>query len=253
MIICRSSRTSVLNDMNAQLRIISWNTAHRRDRAEAQAHALLSRSPDLVALQEVTSKTVETLRQILTEGGLLHWLYSDPPSTPTPRSYGVFIASRFPLEPQTPFSIPWQEKALSATASGPGQSIELHNVHVPNGSAHGWTKIETLEGIYNQLAKRSSVHRILCGDFNTPQLELPSGEVITWAQRVRVDGTIRTKRFTRGGPGTRWDSGERQVLTGLAKYDLNLGLFLVFGETYSISLICFCIVSAEDFKYERFH
>jgi hypothetical protein len=50
-------------------------------------------------------------------------------------------------------------------------------------------------------------HRILCGDFNTPQRESADGEVETWA------GHHPQWR-------QRWDAAERQVLTGLAAYDL---------------------------------
>jgi len=206
--------------MSSQLRIISWNTAHRVGRVDAQAHALLSHSPDLVALQEVTSNTVGVLTQTLKEGGLIHSVYSNPPSKPPSRSYGVFIASRFPIEPLTPFSIPWAEKALSVSVSGNDRALEFHTVHIPNGSGNQWTKIETLEGVYAGLAKHSQVPRLLCGDLNTPKLEFPTGEVITWAQEVSPDGTIRTLSRFRGGSGSRWDTGERQVLTGLAEFGI---------------------------------
>lgn len=32
------------------------------------------------------------------------------------------------------------------------------------------------------------VPRILCGDFNTPQDELPSGDIVTWEQHRRRYG-----------------------------------------------------------------
>lgn len=206
--------------MSSQLRIISWNIAHRVGCVKAQAHALLSRSPDLVALQEVTSSIVDILTHTLKEGGLVHSVYSNPPSKTGPQSYGVFIASRFPIELLTPFSIPWDEKALSVRVSGSEHTLEFHTVHVPNGSGNKWIKIETLEGIYEGLAKHSHVPRVLCGDLNTPQLECATGEVITWAQKIAPDGTIRTKSRIRGGSGSRWDNGERQILAGLAEFGL---------------------------------
>jgi exodeoxyribonuclease III len=76
-------------------------------------------------------------------------------------------------------------------------------------------KIEMLEGIYKRLACPSERLRILCGDFNTPQEELPDGEVITWAWTIR-----RGSRKLRKERGQRWDDGERNVLAGLAKFDL---------------------------------
>jgi len=44
---------------------------------------------------------------------------------------------------------------------------------------NGWIKNEILEELYAGLSRPSAIPRILCGDLNTPQLELPTGEVIT--------------------------------------------------------------------------
>ena len=52
------------------LRVISWNTANRKKRAQDQVGSLISRSPDLVTLQEVTHNTVDILRESLKKGGL---------------------------------------------------------------------------------------------------------------------------------------------------------------------------------------
>ena len=65
-----------------------------------------------------------------------------------------------------------------------------------------------------------NVPRILCGDFNLPQAEGPGGLVVTWAQRVRTDGTITRCGSVRGGPGETWDAAERNIALGLAMYDL---------------------------------
>ena len=211
------------------LRIISWNTAHRKNRAEKQTEALLSRSPDLVTLQEVTSGTVDVFRRILRAGGLKHAAFSNPPSNPVSRSYGVFVASRFPLQSLPSFSIPWPEKVLSVVVSIGEHAVELHTAHVPNGSGNQWIKIETLEGLYAGLAKPSKTPRILTGDFNAPQYELPSGELVTWAQKVMPNGTVRTRKQFRGGSGIRWDEGERQVLSGLAEFGFRDAFRLLYG------------------------
>lgn len=78
-----------------------------------------------------------------------------------------------------------------------------------------------LEGLYAGLAIPSTTPRILCGDFNTPQLELPTGEVVTWGQRITAKGMAVIRKHIRGGEGVRWDRGERQILQGLAAYDLH--------------------------------
>jgi len=42
----------------SQMRIVSWNVARRRSRLAEQAAALARREPDVVALQEVTYRTL---------------------------------------------------------------------------------------------------------------------------------------------------------------------------------------------------
>ena len=97
--------------------------------------------------------------------------------------------------------------------------LYLHTVHVPPGSSNGWVKVEVLEAIYAGLARLHESPQVLCGDFNTPQLELPSGEVVTWAQRMTETGPRLRGRF-RGGDGARWDAAERRVLVGLSDFGL---------------------------------
>lgn len=99
--------------------------------------------------------------------------------------------------------------------SAPNGEIELHTTHIPPGVSNGWTKIEMLEGLYKRLARSSEDPRILCGDFNTPREESPD-RVITWAQRVKKDRSVVLRKER----GKRWDDGERNVLTGLAEFDL---------------------------------
>ena len=175
------------------LRVISWNTANRKKRAQDQVGSLISRSPDLVTLQEVTHNTADILSESLKGGGLIHTSFSKPIDGPKSRSYGVLIASRFPFKPLSPLPVPWPEKVMSVILSINDTNVELHTAHIPNGSNNGLIKIETLEGVYSGLAKKSTTPRILTGDFNTPQAELPSGEVVTWAQKISSDGSVKMK------------------------------------------------------------
>ncbi len=203
------------------LRVISWNTANRKKRAQDQAGSLISRSPDLVTLQEVTHNTVNTLRESLKEGGLVHTSFSEPIEGPKSRSYGVLVASRFPFKPLSPLPLPWPEKVMSVIVSINDSTVELHTAHIPNGSNNGLIKIETLEGVYSGLAKESTIPRILTGDFNTPQAELPSGEVVTWAQKISSDGSVKMKKKLRWEcmPAD-WDKGERRLLTDLSEFGI---------------------------------
>jgi exonuclease III len=112
--------------------------------------------------------------------------------------------------------------------------IELYNAHIPPGSSNGWIKIDTFEGIYKALSKESSNHRILCGDFNSPQIETPAGEVITWGKKFYKDKTWRISKR-----GERWDNGERNVLEGLSEFDLKVVFRTLYGylkEDYSFYL-----------------
>jgi exodeoxyribonuclease III len=117
------------------------------------------------------------------------------------------------------FLVPWPEKILSAVLEAPRTTVEVHVVHVPPGSSNGWTKIRTFEGIFARLATESKHPRILCGDFNSPREEMDDGRTITWGQDL-VGGQYACWGKWRGGTGEEWDRGERNVLVGLARFDL---------------------------------
>ena len=92
---------------------------------------------------------------------------------------------------------------------------EVHTVYVPvgYGGRDLAVRIETLERLYAGLARATERHRILCGDFNLPQHETASGEVITFGQTRRKDGIFAITNAA-------MHASERKVLTGLAPYDL---------------------------------
>ena len=119
---------------------------------------------------------------------------------------------------QRSLKILWQERLVSALIRYPKVDFEFHVAHIPCGASHGYLKIETLEGIYKFLARKNNKYpRILCGDFNSPQAETTSGEIITWGQKIRKDGQIKLKNGAKKG----WDAGERSIIQDLAKYDLH--------------------------------
>src|SRR5581483_7681957 len=226
-------RISREQDRPSSLHLISWNVAGRVGCLDKQIAALTQYKPDVIALQEVRSKTARPLREGLDRIGLGHCIDSfdlvpDPSLLKGPRQYGELIASRWPLQslPPSGFPVPWTERVLSALIDSPWGCIEIHTTHIPPGSSNGWMKIEMLEGIFTRLACDSKHPRILCGDFNTPQKELPDGYIVTWGQSILSNGEIAGKRRWRGSAGragtdARWDSGERSVLEGLSKFDLS--------------------------------
>jgi exonuclease III len=165
---------------------------------------------------------------LLRDSGLIHQadsfeLAPCPAVLTGPRRYGLLIASRFSLRPWGPerFHVPWPERILSVNIQTPGGPLEMHTTHIPPGVTNGWIKIEMLEGLYRGLAHPSTTSRIICGDFNTPQLERSTGEVVTWGQYINRKGVAVIRQHFRGGKGVCWDRGERDVLQGLVAFDLH--------------------------------
>jgi len=218
--------------MSQTVRLISWNVAHRVQKLAAQASVLSEHTPDIVALQEVTRRTRDDWRhRVQTDLGLTHVTDSferscDHSILTGPRRLGLLIASRYPIRKDTvaTFEITWPERILSATIQLPHGALEMHTTHIPPGASNGWIKIATLEGLFRGLARRHQGHRLLCGDFNLPQLEPDGGPVVYWDMRQRPDGSFRRSR------DSRWGNAERAVHEGLAEYDLHDALKSVHGR-----------------------
>jgi len=210
--------TSSKDDHDRRVRLISWNVAARNAWRE-QLTAIRLRGADIVAFQEVTEITAQRFESEFKEIDLNHHAssFADPEALRGPRRTGQFVASRWPLV-RLPVSraLPWPECLLSVLIATPYGPIAVNNVHIPNGSNNGLVKVETLEGLYRELAKVTMTHRILCGDLNTPQAETTNGEIITWGQRLSQDGTVAAPR----GEDRRWDASERNILSGLGQFDL---------------------------------
>jgi exonuclease III len=189
------------------VRLISWNVARRVQALAAQAAAIGGREPDVVALQEVTARTLPLWEAACATLGLEHvactLASADPARAPAaPRRTGVLIAAREPFEPLPGLlPVPWAETALAARVYG----IELHAVHVPN-AANGEIKPRTLAALRAGLARRSGP-RVLCGDLNTPRREAPDGTVWSFARDGR--GRLREER------AGFWDEAELGVVPGL--------------------------------------
>jgi len=178
--------------------------------------------PDIVALQEITARTLPLWRE--SASNALAFAYfadsisraPDPTLLRGPRRYGQIIATRLPLHvlPPDGFAIPWPERVLSVTIESSAGPVEAHTTHIPPGSSQGWKKVETLEGIHTRLARKHDGHRLLCGDFNLPRRESPNGEVFYWDTIHGKNGSLRRKR------AERWGIAERGVCEGLAGHDL---------------------------------
>jgi exonuclease III len=194
------------------MRVITWNVARRSSRLAEQSAALARREPDVVALQEVTHRTLPLWRAALERIGLPHTRASlddaDPSRAPAERRRtGVLLGSGAALrDPTTTLPVPWSETAVAAVAATGIGPVEVHCLHVPN-AANGWIKAQTLQAIRAGLQAAPPIARVVCGDLNTPRRELENGEVRSFARDSR--GRLRPER------GPDWDEAELRVVPGL--------------------------------------
>ena len=186
------------------MRVISWNIAGWTRRSPGQAESLKVHNPDIVGLQEVTDGSWNVLREELISAGLIYSVYSREIIAECSKKKAVAVFSRWPLTILEEFlDVPYPELTLSMLIHTPCGDIQFHCVHIPNGSSHGWEKIDSFEAVYSKLAQSSKLPRILCGDFNSPKEELDNGDIIPWSR-----------------PSPRWSQGELSVISGLSEYDL---------------------------------
>jgi len=189
------------------MKLMSWNIGGRTDKKVLgdQLSKIKNENADILALQEVKPKILERFKKELAESGL-KYLKTAPVIQ---RKDSVLIACRWPWEPVDMIERPWRESVLSAIIRSPYGEIEIHTVHVPNGSKNRQQKIDTFNGIYGALSRKSKRHRILCGDFNSPDKEfVDKQEIITFDEENEKCDPIKGKDC------------ERKVICGLADWDL---------------------------------
>jgi exodeoxyribonuclease-3 len=184
------------------VRLVTWNVAGRVRRQPEQAQVVAACGADIVALQEVTRRTLPAWEAALDAAGLqaiTHALGGAPSGR---RELGVLTAART-LERLPAPDVPWPERIVCCAVDG----VEVVNVHSPIAPAPELAKIRTHEAVAAYLAAEARSPRILCGDLNTPRRELPDGEVLTFAHDSA--GRLRPER------GERWDAAERALVRGL--------------------------------------
>jgi exodeoxyribonuclease-3 len=188
------------------VRVVSWNVAGRVGAQPQQAAVIAACEADVVALQEVTRRTLPLWRAAFAELGFAGFECSlDAISGPVGRRLlGVATAARAPLRRlDEPPGVPWPERALCC-ASG---ELEVVNVHSPIAPAPDLAKVRTHEAVAAYLETRCRAPIVLCGDLNTPRRELPDGDVVTFAYDSA--GRLRPER------GERWDRAERALVHDL--------------------------------------
>lgn len=189
------------------VRLVTWNVAGRVARHRDQARVVAAVDADIVALQEVTARTLSLWQAALAGMGYCGCetaLGAGRVATGR-RALGVLTAARGPLLRRSPpAGVPWSERVLCCAVG----DVEIVNVHSPIASAPDLAKVRTHEALAAYLAEGSSPSpRILCGDLNTPRRELADGDVLTFA--CDSAGRLRPER------GERWDRAERALVYGL--------------------------------------
>jgi exodeoxyribonuclease-3 len=187
------------------VRLITWNVAGRVRRQAEQAEVIARASADVVALQELTARTLPLWRTSCAAMGLVACETSldTAPAAAGRRVLGVLVAAREPVRRLGPPLVPWPERVLCCAVG----DVEVVNVHSPIAPAPELAKVRTHEAIAAYLAACDGRRMVLCGDLNTPRRELPDGDVITFAHDSA--GRLRPER------GERWDRAERALVRGL--------------------------------------
>lgn len=199
--------------------LVCWNVAGRARGHAGQAARVAAVSPDIVCLQEVTSRTTEPWVQALRDVGLDHVRVADAAEAVAARRDRpllAVVASRAPQAAVNVPGLPWPERVAASRVAG----LEVVNVHSPISSRPGLVKVLTHEAVHRHLAGGTGP-RLLCGDLNTPRREHPDGQVWTFA-RTRT-GRLRPER------GERWDAAELALIKGLEEHGFRDGFRSLHG------------------------
>ncbi len=112
----------------------------------------------------------------------------------------------------------YPEKILVTECSIGGREIEVWNVRAVPGSMKGEEKIKILETVFDRIMAAESRPRVLAGDFNSPDEELPDGQAI-----IHADKHPEIQK--------RWLNAELNILKGLGHAGLVDTFRYVHGYT----------------------
>ncbi|WP_062529123.1 endonuclease/exonuclease/phosphatase family protein [Demequina rhizosphaerae] len=204
------------------LKVATWNIQAIRgasdERLAAIAAALAEHRPDVVLLQEVSSRaaTFDRLARFLAERGLPYSHFGGQDADRIVRRdrrkrYGNTIASRWPLAPATwEPAPPWPQLIAAADVEVPGHRVRVVAVHAPNAAGNGWDKVRTLEALRAGLLQEAGPC-VVAGDLNEPRAFTPG----PLSFRARADGSTDgdwTDRFGETHPRSRWQAAVTGVL-----------------------------------------
>jgi endonuclease/exonuclease/phosphatase family metal-dependent hydrolase len=229
------------------MRVVSLNincgSGLSRSRADKLEAALTKLRPDVLLLQELSLRpeTIARLGGVAARCGLKGLVV--PASNRL--GYGSAIASRWDTRALPPLAdAPFPELLVGADIVVGEKTVRVFSVHMPNGSNHGWKKIESFEAMLRHVREFEGDAIVIGGDFNEPVAVLPSGEFCsvagtpgpagvsaegTWSRRekpVRNDGQTETVR--RSFPRSRWQA----AIVNLLQPGGSAGLVHAYGRLH---------------------
>ena len=198
------------------MKIITWNLNSRTNKIDLikQCEYLNSGNFDVITLQEVLIKSEKFFKDYFCENYIASSfdLVKDQSILKGNRKFGQLVISKKIInEIPVCSNLPFPERVLSVRID----DFELHTTHVPPGSSNGVIKVKHLEEFYKFISKRNEKKQIITGDFNSPQKELISGEIVTWGQKINKNGKINISinpKWKNDCSGERWDLSERNFI-----------------------------------------
>jgi endonuclease/exonuclease/phosphatase family metal-dependent hydrolase len=175
-----------------KLKLLSWNIyCGGGERISKHVEAIISRQPQVIALQEMTLNSAPKYSVKLKEAGYRYITSSfevvKNVEFKGKQGYGNLIASQFPIEiiDLEHLGLPQPERVLAVQLKWHGIALDVWNLHVPftiKGSMAG-----TLNGMFRYLATADTNKHILCGDFNAPVKYVFNG--------AGIEGTTKTREL----------------------------------------------------------
>lgn len=198
------------------VRIACWNIQHpgTTEKLRTVVGVVATLECDVLALQEVAPAVVYDLKTLLRQIDLSHAAVHEHAN-----GWWLLTASRHSMRALPPIrtaisraeqdypripAVSGGEVARILSTEVSDIDVVVHNVHVPPGSKAGWRKIDTLRAVPAALDANQGKPQIVCGDFNEPMSEEPTGTLRSWACR---------NNFARANP-ERWEEAVRAALRG---------------------------------------
>jgi len=196
------------------MKILSWKVCGQLAAlAQRQIDAVLDRTPDILALQEVSAGNYADWCERLMGAGYSIVSAVDLTGVPYPemappirRRYFNLTATKRPIAPLAGLkfedpaqsAVAFPEKYLVAAVLVDGTSVEIHNADLPPSETLGLIKAHAFQAIRRRVDKSPDRPLVLCGDFMTPRTEDDDG-VSTWA--------VSHAKYN-----DEWDAAERSIL-----------------------------------------